>query len=892
MLLRNDRLTRMEKEGTARKERTVKLEREAIDAQARDFAELERQRNQKSKQFNREAKKKILAANSETQALTTKIKELNDVQLQDRTDAVLELKANTDAARAEVASLAEKHVRKIQKAKKQLEDEKESLLEQGLNPYVEFRKKELEEDARRREAKLKSSVELNKSNLAQQMTKEQKFLDKQEKAKLETKKYEKHHRESLGRHVVEERNRSYIVSKTAAQTEVLDPSGKAARVDPSQIINIPDFSFGLGKSSRIPAENMKHITDKIRQELAVDRSELGEYKRLVTGLEKATGSDSRSPSRRITRGDDESSINMGDAQGKAVNLITDHELETLENLGNNNGIIPGIDKAITSINFNNEVEKSLLLQITNEEEGKVADDAKRIESVPSPKYKPVTLTKFERDSFDRAIDRQRDRIELGVSQVAGGRMFKGDSFASSPAVLLFKDFEVGKAYKKHFTLTNVSYSFNSFKLLDLEDEFIDFFLIKYDKPGRMSAGMSCSLDITFKPQLNKDIHTYVQLLTETGPVNIPLECLIKRCAPMVVDTAIDFDEIIVGQKVTLPVKIVNTQALPTRFQVEEVVDEHESDLGNSLVPKDILSGDATVVVTSQQSDEQKDDKDIPVEPQLEISIDRPETGNAKEQTDPSLTHPKNATDLWGRMQRIMTKTIRKKQAEQARPFVCYYTTVTDNPIDSEQSNNNDDTSLKKAQPPKEILVQDGIVPGYESLQLTVRCAPLCMGTITKLFKVTFLDVDESMMTEDENHTLIKREQYIQVKVRVSEVPVFLEEEVVDIKCLLYQRIYRQKVLIRNRGKISYRVNIKIPSYLQEYVEINPAMFFIQANDAQYINVKFVPKSNLFSNLPYYIFPYEGFHQGGLITLPIQLQVSLLITMIMMFMTDHPCHIRL
>lgn len=835
-----------------------------MEAQAREAAELDRQRNKTVKKLNSDAKQKILESNTRTLEVTTKVKEVNEAHLQNRTDAVLELKANTDAARADVAALAEKHVRKVQKAKKQLEDEKESLLTQGLNPYVEFRKKELDEDARRRESKLKSAVEQNKVNLAAQLAEEKKVVDKQDKAKIEAEKYEKKHRESLGRHVVEERNRVYIVSKTAAHTEVLDPSGKASRVDPSQIIDIPDFSFGLGKSSRIPTDNMKRITDKIRQELQVDRSELGEYGRLVSGLQKATGVTSISPEKTRTREDDESSINIDNSKG--VKLITDRELDDLENLGNYNGIIPGIDKAITSINLNNDVEKSVLLQITTEDEGKIADDAKRIESVASPRYKPVALSKFERDALDRAVDRQRDRVELGVSQVAGGKVFKGDSFASTPGVLLFKDFDVGKVYKKHFALTNVSYSFNSFKLLDIDDEYIDFFTIKYDKPGRMSAGMSCSLDITFKPQLNKDIHTFVRLLTETGPVDIPLECLIKRCAPKIVDTVIDFQELIVGQKVTMPVKIVNTQALSTRFRVEEViVEENESDLSNSILPSNLFSGQTTTAPNDDSAPEE--------EPKLSIAVDseNPET-NAAAETDPWMVHPGNEPELWNRMQKIMTRTIRKKHSDQPRPFVCYYTTMypmSNNPDgEGEESN----TSASKKNSSNEILIQDGIVPGYDSLQLTVRCAPLAIGMITKLFKVTFYDVDEALMTEDENHELIKRQQFIEVRVFVQELPVFVDQEVIDIKCLLYQRIYRQKVLIRNRGKISYRVNIKVPSYLQDYIEINPAMFFIQANDSQHINVKFVPNLNLFHHLPYYISPNENFHQGGLITLPIQLQV--------------------
>jgi Arc/MetJ-type ribon-helix-helix transcriptional regulator len=62
---------------------------------------------------------------------------------------------------------------------------------------------------------------------------------------------------------------------------VLDPTGRAARVDPSQITEIPDSSFGLGKSNRIPKETMAKITDKIRSGLRVSADDFGEYQRLL-----------------------------------------------------------------------------------------------------------------------------------------------------------------------------------------------------------------------------------------------------------------------------------------------------------------------------------------------------------------------------------------------------------------------------------------------------------------------------------------------------------------------------------------------------------------------------------------------------------------------------------
>ena len=71
------------------------------------------------------------------------------------------------------------------------------------------------------------------------------------------------------------------------------------------------------------------------------------------------------------------------------------------------------------------------------------------------------------------------------------KVFKGIAFNCDPKVIEFKDFEVNESYTKIITLTNSSNSFNSFKLLPLKDNVIDFFEVTYKPPGRMSAGISC-----------------------------------------------------------------------------------------------------------------------------------------------------------------------------------------------------------------------------------------------------------------------------------------------------------------------------------------------------------------------------------------------------------------
>ena len=43
--------------------------------------------------------------------------------------------------------------------------------------------------------------------------------------------------------------------------------------------------------------------------------------------------------------------------------------------------------------------------------------------------------------------------------------------------------------------------------------------------------------------------------TETGPVSIPLICLIKRCAPRITSPHIDLGNMIIGQIQTFPLKM-------------------------------------------------------------------------------------------------------------------------------------------------------------------------------------------------------------------------------------------------------------------------------------------------------------------------------------------------
>ena len=79
-----------------------------------------------------------------------------------------------------------------------------------------------------------------------------------------------------------------------------------------------------------------------------------------------------------------------------------------------------------------------------------------------------------------------------------------------------------------FTLTNTSYTFNNFTILDLDTAVRDFFDVIYKPPGRMSAGMSCPIKVKFMPKTADDIHSELKVLAKTGPFTIPLVATVKK----------------------------------------------------------------------------------------------------------------------------------------------------------------------------------------------------------------------------------------------------------------------------------------------------------------------------------------------------------------------------
>jgi hypothetical protein len=108
--------------------------------------------------------------------------------------------------------------------------------------------------------------------------------------------------------------------------------------------------------------------------------------------------------------------------------------------------------------------------------------------VPGTRFRPhAELSTYEQAMMAKAVQRQREGL-VHASQKVGVREYVGSGFSAAPAALSFQDLEVGKCFQRTITLTNVSLSFNSFKLLPLPDAIRDLFTITFAPPGAWHQG--------------------------------------------------------------------------------------------------------------------------------------------------------------------------------------------------------------------------------------------------------------------------------------------------------------------------------------------------------------------------------------------------------------------
>jgi len=100
-------------------------------------------------------------------------------------------------------------------------------------------------------------------------------------------------------------------------------------------------------------------------------------------------------------------------------------------------------------------------------------------------------------------------------------------FISNPETIIFRDFTVGETIEIPFTLTNVSFSRNTYQIKGFDPEYASLFTLVSSPPGYISPGVSVSAILQFTPKYNSVISCYAHFVAKTGPFDIKVECYPK-----------------------------------------------------------------------------------------------------------------------------------------------------------------------------------------------------------------------------------------------------------------------------------------------------------------------------------------------------------------------------
>eukprot|EP00931_Biecheleriopsis_adriatica_P086941 TRINITY_DN61489_c0_g1_i1.p1 TRINITY_DN61489_c0_g1~~TRINITY_DN61489_c0_g1_i1.p1 ORF type:complete len:1665 (-),score=434.14 TRINITY_DN61489_c0_g1_i1:72-4871(-) len=490
-----------------------------LEADHRQAVDAEQQRKEQNAAAHQlKGKKRLKEAQSVQKERKAMAEDVREARFQHDAQRMVTLKASIDEVNKKIMSANERAQKKNQKIKEKRETEKNDLLAEGKNPYEVWSREEKEARKEQEKMRIRAQAELRSEKLIEQLIVEDKRYKKNQEAARIKREEAEEFQRQVGNYAKEKKITSYIRKMTIGNVDVLDPTGTALRIDPSKVTIQKTHSFGLGRAR---AEEI----DKVDKEVAKGNKKVAKWKAL-----------------RHSESDEEEEMVAKRSSGFVRSISAGDEDK--------------FDDDDTA--FDEDLES-----VTGENKLWV------------PK-----LTVLEEKYMAAARERQKQNI-CSVQRCLG-KEFKGDAFLAKPAVIAFNDFEVGQKYRQVVEVTNVSLTFNQFKLLPLDDKVKDFFEIQFVPPGRMSAGVTRYITIWFIPKVSEDIVSTFPILAKTGRIDFPLRCTTKKTILTVTpqdneaNPIIDFGAVLRGESAELALTVKNSGALPASFTVDPF-DEGDGD---------------------------------------------------------------------------------------------------------------------------------------------------------------------------------------------------------------------------------------------------------------------------------------------------------------------------
>jgi hypothetical protein len=736
----------------------------------------------------RKAKQRLSAA---TQGLQQKLQELADYRRAEKTrqqQALLSLKSNSEEAYNKMAAVNERNRKKKLKEDAAHEAERKVILQNGGNPYEVFRSRREKERQEKEYQKLVEKQRDGEAKIAKMMVREEELFQRDMKQRAIEKEYELHFQKEMGLAAKEERVDKFMKKRALGGVDIIDPTS----IKESALVAVQS-SFDKG-GGVIPAplhgsHNTVVKTSRFGLGDIFERANDGaagpysdEVLEAVKARHPGTTFDPMFVPPEYKVPDD------GPEQFDAAalgNSAVDRYGELVDELAQPE--FKGMWKDGTA--YGGEESRGLI-------------DPEEVERQrrESMKIKTTKLSKLEKGMMDTVPDKIRKNIVK--PQIACGREFKGKSFLAENLThpelqdrIEFRDFKVGQVYKQTIRLTNVSYTFNTFKLKHLGDDIRDFFEIKYKLPGYISAGLTCDLHITFEPKIPEDINTELPILAETGHIGIPLICSTPKTKISVEPRVIEFIHSDQGvplcEEVTEYITITNSGALGTGYSLMDP---------EAWTPESMLT-------------------------------DAPPVGEAADDADP-VPEVAAADDS-----STMNGTAKVSDEEQMIQDI-YASTPSDRRV----------LRFDKA----------GLVQGYKSVRVPVTFRPCVLGQWKGSIIINFADEGTPDVT-------------INFRALVTEVPIFLKRPINDFQTVCYNHVYRDSLVVYNRGKTAMKCELSLPEHascLRKSLEFLPPLGFPQNGSFFAFQLKFRPEPKIWNKIP----PEYGDPETGKIEFPMLVTV--------------------
>ncbi|XP_013865837.1 cilia- and flagella-associated protein 74 [Austrofundulus limnaeus] len=397
------------------------------------------------------------------------------------------------------------------------------------------------------------------------------------------------------------------------------------------------------------------------------------------------------------------------------------------------------------------------------------------------------------------------------------KKLKGPPFVSKPDVVFFKDFDVGKLYKKKIVLTNNCYIVNHCKFLRVSAQLKDFISVKFDPPGRLSFGMSCDVQAVFQPVNNEDLEGDLQFSSTMGPFSVPIRCTTKKCCPEVDSQFVDFGSHVVGQTISRTINLSNKGALATLFSL---------DTSTQLSPETSnvqMSSQAAANSCLESSSEntksicQKNSASIDAE-KVQLNQQNPEFSRESQQPG---TSPEAGLE-----------------------------TCLSSDVDTQRNQTPSDSSdIRLGQ------VRSGEIGPFQCIKLDVIFTPTFPGETKLDFFIKFSDKN------------IKPIPVLVRGVAVS-IPVWVVQPNVDLKICMFDRLYQDSIVVQSRASTALKLTFDVRPEMRKHMEILPKTGFIQAQSSFNAHLKFTPRRSLSKDAENYFDK-----DTGVLEVPMTVQVA-------------------